>query len=72
MFLTEAPKPPDEPAAERKPDKVLEWRREVLERAGYDPPGARLLARRRSIDLHLAVDLLKQGCDVNLAMKILL
>ena len=72
MFLTEKPTPPEDPSEAPKPDRVLVWRQEVLERAGYDENAAKLIARRRNLDLHLAVDLLKQGCDVDTALRILL
>jgi hypothetical protein len=71
MFLTK-PSEPGEPEPRLYPDKVQEWRLEVLLRAGYDLPGAKLLARRREVDLHVAVSLLEQGCPVNTAMAILL
>jgi hypothetical protein len=48
------------------------WRVEALERAGYLPSEATELAVRVDIDLHRAVDLVKQGCPSDLALKILL
>lgn len=53
-------------------DRVEGWRREELERAGYDAESAFLLAASHEIDLHAAVDLLRSGCSVKLALDILL
>lgn len=53
-------------------DRVEQWRREELERAGYDPKSAFVLATSREIDLHTAVDLLERGCPVEIALAILL
>ena len=58
----------DGPTAEA----VLDWRFEQLRRAGYDRREARLLSRRVDIDLHRAVDLLRDGCPQELALAILL
>ncbi|HEU5263442.1 MAG TPA: hypothetical protein VFU34_02315 [Gaiellaceae bacterium] len=53
-------------------DRVEQWRQEELERAGYDSKSAFLLAVSLEIDLHGAVDLLKNGCSAELAVEILL
>ena len=53
-------------------DRIERWRHEELERAGYDPESALVLAASHDIDLHAAVDLLKRGCTVDLALQILL
>ena len=58
----------DGPTAEA----VLDWRFEQLLRVGYDRREARLLSRRVDIDLHRAVDLLRDGCPQELALAILL
>jgi hypothetical protein len=58
----------DRPTAEA----VVAWRFEQLRRVGYDRRAARLLARRVDIDLHRAVDLLKDGCSEELALDIML
>jgi hypothetical protein len=73
MFLT-APMPEPEAAetVSERGDAVYDWRRDVLERAGYDYHGARMIARRREIDLHEAVSLLKNGCPESVALRILL
>jgi hypothetical protein len=59
MFVTES-------------DRVEHWRHQELERAGYDPESAIVLAASHDIDLHEAVNLLKRGCSVDLALQILL
>jgi len=53
-------------------DRVERWRMEELARAGYDRESAIVLAASRDVDLHDAVDLLKRGCTVDLALQILL
>jgi hypothetical protein len=53
-------------------DRIETWRREELERAGYDSTSALVLAVNHDIDLHEAVDLLRLGCSVELALQILL
>ena len=51
---------------------VEQWRHEALSRAGYDPEAATVLAVSHDVDLHLAVELLRRGCSVELALQILL
>jgi hypothetical protein len=51
---------------------ILTWRIAVLDRAGYDEGDAVLLAAVKDVDLHLAVDLLDQGCPPETALRILL
>ena len=51
---------------------VERWRHDALRRAGYDPEAASVLAASHDVDLHSAVDLLKRGCSVELALQILL
>jgi len=53
-------------------DRIEQWRHEALERAGYDPEAAIVLAASHDIDLHSAVSLLERGCTVELALQILL
>jgi hypothetical protein len=53
-------------------DKVERWRAEALERAGYDPSTAALLAIRSDVDLHQATELVEHGCSPELALRILL
>jgi hypothetical protein len=52
-------------------EEVLTWRREQLERGGYDRDLAEQLAQSDA-DLHLAVRLVKRGCSPELAARILL
>ncbi len=51
-------------------EPVIAWRRETLERAGYDGERAERIARSDA-DLHVAVKMLEQGCDAELAERIL-
>ena len=53
-------------------DRVQEWRAEELERAGYPAREAARLAARHDVDLHLAIDLISQGCPIPVAVEILL
>ena len=53
-------------------DRIEQWRHEALERAGYDPESALVLAASHDVDLHAAVGLLERGCTVELALQILL
>jgi hypothetical protein len=53
-------------------DRIERWRHEALERAGYDPESALVLAASHDVDLHAAVSLLERGCTVDLALQILL
>jgi hypothetical protein len=48
------------------------WRAEQLEHAGYSAQAAAELALRHDVDLHLAIDLVGEGCPPDLASKILL
>ena len=53
-------------------DKIERWRADELERAGYEAAAAALLAGRGDVDLHRAIDLLRNGCSPELALQILL
>ena len=53
-------------------DRIEQWRHQALERAGYNPEAAIVLAASHDIDLHDAVSLLDRGCTVELALQILL
>jgi hypothetical protein len=53
-------------------ERIEQWRKEELERAGYKHREASELAARLDIDLHLAIDLLRMGCPREVATKILL
>lgn len=53
-------------------ERVLLWREEELERAGYGPDTARKLAESVYVDLHLATELLRRGCPEPTALEILI
>ena len=53
-------------------ERVHAWRAQELERAGYSPAAAAELAARSDVDLHLAIDLVRQGCPHEVALSILL
>ena len=53
-------------------DRIEQWRHEALERAGYHPEAAIVIAASHDVDLHAAVSLLERGCSVELALQILL
>lgn len=58
--------------AESEQDAVYRWRVEELERAGYDPEAAEVLALSADVNLHDALDLIRVGCDQTVALNILL
>ena len=53
-------------------ERVEQWRAEALERVGYGAQAAAELAARLDVDLHLAIDLVEQGCPPETALQILL
>ena len=53
-------------------ERIERWRAEELQRAGYDRKQAAKIAARHDVDLHVAVDLVRQGCPADLALSILL
>jgi hypothetical protein len=53
-------------------DRIESWRHAELKRAGYDPESALVIAASHDVDLHAAVNLLRRGCSVELALQILL
>lgn len=57
---------------ETEDERVARWRLEQLTRAGYEETVALVLADLVDIDLHLAVDLVRQGCPSDTALRILL
>jgi hypothetical protein len=57
---------------ETEQERIERWRAEELQRAGFEPSAARLLASRGDVDLHYAIDLLRSGCEPELALQILL
>lgn len=64
-----APRRPDDRSEE---NRILAWRAETLERAGYDGYIANALAGAREVDLHFAVRLREVGCPTRTALRILL
>lgn len=52
--------------------KILDWRMDQLLEAGYTPENGAKIARRLDVDLHSACELLKNGCEQDLAVRILL
>ena len=56
---------------ENEPAKVESWRLHTLLVAGYPVPLAERLAGSE-VDLHIAVELVRQGCDPATAAEILL
>ena len=57
---------------ETESERILNWRFEELERAGYRATAATQLAERTDVDLHLAVGVLRAGCAEDTALRILL
>ncbi len=53
-------------------ERVALWRAEKLECVGYSPGAASALAIRRDVDLHRALELVKNGCSHATALRILL
>ena len=59
-----------ETTTETEQERIERWRAEELERAGYESTAASLLASRPDVDLHYAIDLLRNGCAPELALQI--
>jgi hypothetical protein len=57
---------------ETEEQRVIGWRAEELLRAGYQNGTALELALRPDVDLHLAIKLVRSGCPVPTALRILL
>lgn len=53
-------------------ERVIQWRLDALERAGYDEVTALELALTPGVDLHRATGLVARGCSPQLASQILL
>ena len=53
-------------------ERVVQWRLEELERAGYDDAAALELALAPEVDLHRAISLVRRGCPPDTALRILL
>jgi hypothetical protein len=60
------------PILETEDERVAHWRLEQLQRAGYDETAALVLADLVHVDLHLAIDLVRNGCPSDTALRILL
>lgn len=57
---------------ETEVERVERWRREQLTEAGYGWDLATQLAKRGDVDLRMAVGLMNNGCDEDVAARILL
>lgn len=57
---------------ETEHERVIRWRLEQLSSVGYGWASAIVLAANRDVDLHQAARLLRQGCPVDTAVRILL
>ena len=68
MATAEATLSPREAEVER----VRGWRLEELLRAGYNQRAALEVAERTDVDLHRAVGIVRAGCPVSTALRILL
>ena len=53
-------------------ERVIRWRVEQLAKVGYSWPAAMVIAADTQVDLHLAVELVEQGCRPEVAVRILL
>jgi hypothetical protein len=53
-------------------ERVMHWRVEELERAGYRAEDVLSIALDPTVDLHLAIDLVRRGCPHDVALRILL
>ncbi len=53
-------------------ERVVRWRAERLESAGYELDAALEIAARPDVDLHRAIALLERGCSPEIAARILL
>lgn len=57
---------------ETEDERVIRWRLEQLAKVGYSWACAMVIAANRDIDLHGAVELVRRGCPVDTAVRILL
>jgi hypothetical protein len=53
-------------------ERIVLWRAEELQRAGFRPVVADALAAHKDVDLHVALNLVKSGCPHDTAIRILL
>jgi uncharacterized iron-regulated membrane protein len=51
--------------------EVVRWRRDRLAQAGFPLPAGQRLARDWRYDLHALIELVEQGCEPELAIRIL-
>jgi hypothetical protein len=56
---------------ERGGDNVVRWRREQLVHTGFALPLAAVIATDARYDLHALIELVEQGCQPELAVRIL-
>jgi hypothetical protein len=61
-----------ETGGEKEVEAILQWRFDVLVRSGYDIASALVLASHVELDLHRASALVRRGCPIETALKILL
>ena len=59
------------PATRIPEDRVVDWRRRILGRAGFPPALVQALARDGRYDLHALIELTERGCPPGLASRIL-
>jgi hypothetical protein len=52
-------------------ERVERWRASELMRVGFPGDDAVALAARTDVDLHEAIELVKRGCPLDLAIRIL-
>lgn len=50
---------------------VVRWRREQLVNTGFALPMAAVIAKDSRYDLHMLIELVEQGCEPQLAARIL-
>jgi hypothetical protein len=67
MTTTQAEQP-----VETEAMRIVDWRYAALVRAGYDADVAAALAQEAAVDLHLACDVLRNGCSAATAARIFL
>jgi hypothetical protein len=61
-----------EQPVETEATRIVDWRYAELVRAGYDADVAAALAQEAAVDLHLACDVLRNGCSAATAARIFL
>jgi hypothetical protein len=57
--------------SERETQTVVAWRREQLVESGFPPQLAARVANDTRFDLHALLELVEQGCEPELAVRIL-